>query len=1032
MKDFENSADLSLPPELIDQAISLPASPVTPAIRAEVTAKDRRSSTAFSPGDLLANRFRILRFVARGGMGEVYEADDLELGETIALKTVLPAIAHDQKMLTLLKAEVQLSRKVTHPNVCRIFDLACHRDPSPNVPPIWFVTMELLRGHSLTREIQQAGKLPIDRVLPLAEQMASGLEAARRAGVVHGDFKSGNVLLVRGADNTVRAVITDFGLARTLEAARDSRSARVGTPAYMAPEQVKGEALSPQTDVYSFGVVLYEMVTGQWPFNADSPERIAEKRLTEAPVPPVRFVPKLEPAWNRVILKCLARNPTERYSSAVAAIDEITGRSRIRKRVVAAASLLFVVAGASIATARYNELGPFRPKPQIAVLGWLNQTGDPAQQWISTELSERLSRALQQSTSDDVVPQQDVERAKIEFSVPADRNLDREDLSEFRMALGANSFVSGSYSMRDGRLVVEGSLQGTKGRVIERFQESGSAQNLAEIVKNIAAKLAAKLDGKEVSEREIDAFGSIYPKGQDARRIYFEALERLRSFDAVTAKTKLEQVVALEGNSVAAHAALAEAWSRLKHDGKAVEEGEKAASLARKEELPAELLQTIEARYAELQQRWSDAASRYKALSDFFPGQLSYSLSYAAALTRSGHPADALTFLDGLAAKKSPIGDDPRIQFARADAFAAESKFSDELKAASLSLDYAGRRKEKLMQASADLKVCAAQQSTGHYPEALQACQAAENIFSTFEDNVSAAVAQNGIANIKMEQSDYKGAEQAYRQVLSITQNANAEVDTCGALLNLAKSEIYLGDTAQTELHLNQSIDLAQRIEDHGDESRARILLGSVLSDSGKKDEAAQQYTAALKIGEATGDRDVQAYAWSGLGQASLDQHDLAAAETDFRKALALRNDMGEPAGITKLQLRLASLLLARGESATARELAEKARATAERLGDTGTMADSLCLLAEVDLSKGDSAASFEKSSRAVALYKGQHDVDSEAEAHLLSARAYFQEHKLPPGMDEIAQARALSGTTEETRRDIEELFKRASSSKGN
>jgi serine/threonine protein kinase len=255
MKDFENSAqDLSLPPELIDQAISLPAPAVTPVVAVEVWAKDRRSSTAFSPGDLLANRFRILRFVARGGMGEVYEADDLELGEPIALKTVLPAIAHDQKMLTLLKAEVQLSRKVTHPNVCRIFDLACHRDASPDVPPIWFVTMELLRGHSLTREIQQAGKLPIDRVLPLAEQMASGLEAARRAGVVHGDFKSGNVLLVRAADNTVRAVITDFGLARTHEAARDSRSARVGTPAYMAPEQVKGEALSPQTDVYSFGV----------------------------------------------------------------------------------------------------------------------------------------------------------------------------------------------------------------------------------------------------------------------------------------------------------------------------------------------------------------------------------------------------------------------------------------------------------------------------------------------------------------------------------------------------------------------------------------------------------------------------------------------------------------------------------------------------------------------------------------------------------------------------------------------------------
>ena len=1030
MKDFDNPAasDVTLPPELGDQAISLPASPAKPSARDDAPPIGRRSTTAFAPGDLLANRFRILRFVARGGMGEVYEAEDLELGETIALKTVLPAIAHDPRMLALLKAEVQLSRKVTHRNVCRIFDLACHRDASPDVAPIWFVTMELLNGHNLTREIQQAGKLPVDRVLPLAEQMASGLEAAHRAGIVHGDFKSGNVLLVREKDNDLRAVITDFGLARTLEAARDSRSAQ-GTPAYMAPEQVKGEALSPRTDVYSFGVVLYEMVTGQWPFNADTLERVAQKRLTEAPVPPVRYVPKLEPIWSRVILKCLAREPAERYGSATAAIDEITGRSRIRRRAVIAAAVLFLLAAGSAAAARYLEVGPFRPKPQIAVLGWVNQTGDPAQQWISTEISERLSSALQQSTSDEVVPQQDVDRAKIEFSVPADRDLDREDLSEFRTALGANSFVSGNYSMRAGNLAVEGTLQNARGRTIARFSESGSAQNLAEIVKNISAALAEKLDSKEVSERQIETSASIYPKGQDARRIYFEALERLRSFDAVSAKAKLVQVVALEGNSVAAHTALADAWFRLKHDREAAAEGEKAAALARTQELPPEMLQSIEARNAELQQHWSDAASRYKALSDFFPGQLSYSLSYAAALTKSGHPADAVTFLDGLAAKKSPIGDDPRIQAARAEAFSAESRFADELKAAELSLDYANRRKEKLMQASADLQVCWAQQNTGHYPEAIQACQGAENIFSTFDDNVSAAVAQNGIANIDMLRSDYKGAEQAYQQVLTIVQKANSDVDICGALLNLAKSEIYLGDTAQTEAHLRQSIDLAQRIEDHSEESRARILLGSVLSDEGRKDEATQQYAAALKIAEDTSDRDAQAYAWSGLGQVSLDQRAFAAAETDLRKALALRTDIGEPAGIARLQIRLAALALARGQSAAAQELAEKARASAERLGDKGTLADALCSLAEADLSAGDYAASLEKGARAVSLYKDQQDDDSEAEAHLLIARIYFKQGKQQFGLDEIAKAQSLPRATAETRRQVEELSKKAHSS---
>ena len=324
----DSTANLSLPPSLEDEAISLPAFEAEGA--GQTPSRPRGGFTpAFAPGDLLANRFRILDFINRGGMGEVYEAEDLELHETIALKTVLPAIARDEKALALLKQEVQLSRKVTHQNVCRIFDLACHRSASADVAPVWFVTMELLKGHTLTREIQKSGKILTDRALSLAVQMADGLEAARRSRIVHGDFKSGNVMLVPAQDGSFRAVITDFGLARTAEAAGSSRDAKVGTPAYMAPEQVKGEALSFRTDVYSFGVVLYEMVTGQWPFNADTPEKIAAKRLTEAPTPPVRFVPKLDPVWNRVILKCLEREPANRYETASEAMDEITGKVAI-------------------------------------------------------------------------------------------------------------------------------------------------------------------------------------------------------------------------------------------------------------------------------------------------------------------------------------------------------------------------------------------------------------------------------------------------------------------------------------------------------------------------------------------------------------------------------------------------------------------------------------------------------------------------------------------------------------------------------
>src|SRR5271155_1440594 len=190
--------DVSLPPELGMGDISLDGGePVSPSPR---MARGYPKSGTFLPGDLLANRYRILSLIAQGGMGEVYEAEDLELQQSIAIKTILPGISADPKALALLKSEVLLSLKVTHPNVCRIFNLDCHRSTSPDVAPIWFVTMELLQGHTLAREIRMAGKFAPERALPIAEQVANGLEAARRANIVHGDFKSGNVLLVPAAD----------------------------------------------------------------------------------------------------------------------------------------------------------------------------------------------------------------------------------------------------------------------------------------------------------------------------------------------------------------------------------------------------------------------------------------------------------------------------------------------------------------------------------------------------------------------------------------------------------------------------------------------------------------------------------------------------------------------------------------------------------------------------------------------------------------------------------------------------------------
>jgi eukaryotic-like serine/threonine-protein kinase len=269
-------------------------------------AASTNSDSGLVPGAVVADRWTIVGFLARGGMGEVYEAHDRLLDTPVALKTLRSGVAHERFL-----REVQLARKVTHPGVCRIHDAGRHGGLS-------FLTMELLAGEALSDRIKR-GPIPIDEARPILADLAAALDGAHEAGVIHRDFKPHNVMLVRRGGAT-RAVITDFGIARAADdegaAVLTGADEIIGTPAYMAPEQVTGKAISAATDVYSFGVVAYEMMTGTPPFTGRNAREVATARLTEKPRPPRELVTDLDPRWNDAILAALAIDPAARPQSA--------------------------------------------------------------------------------------------------------------------------------------------------------------------------------------------------------------------------------------------------------------------------------------------------------------------------------------------------------------------------------------------------------------------------------------------------------------------------------------------------------------------------------------------------------------------------------------------------------------------------------------------------------------------------------------------------------------------------------------------
>ncbi len=222
------------------------------------------------PGTMIAGRYRVRRFIAAGGMGEVYEVDDALIGERVALKLIRKEAACKTDRLARFAEEIRLARRVTHANVCRLHDVGVDGERV-------FFTMELLEGETLCALLGRVGKLTVEQARPIVAQLLAGVAAAHAACVIHADLKPSNVVLAGG-----RALITDFGLAVPCCATIGcgcSMPHLIGTPAYMAPEQVEGGELVETTDLFSFGVILFELMTGALPWTGDGIHAVAHARL---------------------------------------------------------------------------------------------------------------------------------------------------------------------------------------------------------------------------------------------------------------------------------------------------------------------------------------------------------------------------------------------------------------------------------------------------------------------------------------------------------------------------------------------------------------------------------------------------------------------------------------------------------------------------------------------------------------------------------------------------------------------------------
>jgi serine/threonine-protein kinase len=283
--------------------------PVSSSAGASVTAA---AQARFVPGAVLAGRYRVAGLLGRGGMGEVYRADDLRLGQAVALKFLPESLQHDPDRLERFFNGVRMARQVTHPAVCRVHDVGEAEGQQ-------FLTMEFVDGEDLASLQRRIGRLPPDKALQIARQLCAGLGAAHEKGVLHRDLKPENVML----DGRGMARITDFDLAQAADAV-DPADVRSGTPAYMSPEQLEGREVTARSDIYALGLVLYELFTGRRPFAGRTFSELRRARQ-EPPPPPSTFVESIDPAVEQAILRCLEADPARRPASVPAVAAALPG-----------------------------------------------------------------------------------------------------------------------------------------------------------------------------------------------------------------------------------------------------------------------------------------------------------------------------------------------------------------------------------------------------------------------------------------------------------------------------------------------------------------------------------------------------------------------------------------------------------------------------------------------------------------------------------------------------------------------------------
>jgi tetratricopeptide (TPR) repeat protein/TolB-like protein len=993
-----------------------PFDPTTPLSRDVTTS---HSGSRFREGDVLATRYRIVRVAGIGGMGVVYEAEDRELGERVALKTLHAGAGAEEREVARLRREVQLARRVTHPNVCRIYDAGRHED-------IVFVTMEMLEGATLSEHISAHGRLDADAAGAILRQLAAGLQAAHDAGVIHRDFKSGNVMLVQRGSVT-RAVITDFGLARqsgpTIDALASHGGRLVGTPAYMAPEQIKGAELTPSADVYALGVVAFEMIAGEVPFRDTSLPGLV-RRLHEPPPRPRDFVAGVDARWEALILRCLEREPADRFASAAdvarALDDDVPSVAPPRRRrwlpIAIAIAIVLLSIAAFVATRRHPPkavAATVKPaRRAVAILGFRNLSQRHDAEWLSTALAEMLATEHAAAESLRIIPGEEIARAKRDLAIETAESHSAPTLTKIRGATGADYIVLGSYvALPDRKLRLDLRVQPTAGGDAVSFGSAGSEDDLFALVARTGAELRSRLGADARLAEGLDLRRGV-PLNTEAARQFAEGVARMRAFDVTTARDAFERAVAADPQFALAYGELSDAYAYLGYDERAAAAARRAVEISGG--LPRSERLLLDAKYHQRSHRYKEAIDLYRSLVVQFPDDPDHRVRLINALIENSRGSEAMAEVGAMRKMRGAYDADPRVDLLEAQAADIVADPKRMLAAADRAVAKARAVQNRDVVAEALISRAWALAMTARAAEALAAFDEAEEIFAASGNRAGIAKSLRKRSFVYWRRGELDEAmrlnERALKMYRDVGQlnGAAASIGGIGVILNTQ------GDHTAARKQFTEALEIYRRIGDRQNVAWAlSSIAGSHLMQNGV-DAAIRGYEEALAISREVGDAEQQANTLGNLGIAYSTKGDLARSEARLTEALALSRKDGNRSMVASCESELGNLAFRRGELKKARAHHERAMKEHREIGERGGLADDQRALAQLDIVEGNPTTALAEATAAATEYEAEDRTSDRVRVLLHVARANF-------ALGRIDEARAVLKTVRGLMREVQD-----------